>query len=126
MLQDSEAQGGARSKIEQFAAGVMLGVGAIALVLSITVPMSLTEQIAFGLGAFLLATLLHRIDPSKRTTIAIAILSTAITSRYVYWRITETMRFDSPLSLLLGVGLLMAEIYAWLILALGYIQCAWP
>ena len=126
MLQDGGSQSEVRPMVEQFAAGVMLGVGAIALVLSITVPMSLTEQVAFGLGAFLLAILLHRIDPSKRTTIAIAILSTAITSRYVYWRITATMRFDSPLSLLLGVGLLMAEIYAWLILALGYVQCAWP
>jgi cellulose synthase (UDP-forming) len=119
-------RGEARGWVAKAAAGVLLAMGAVALVLSVTVPMTLLEQIAFGLGAFALAALLGRFDGSKRATIAIAILSTAITSRYVYWRITQTLHFDTPLAALLGLGLLLAEIYAWAILFFGYIQCAWP
>lgn len=126
MVDQARERGGVRTLIERLAAGGLLVAGGGALALSITVPMSLTQQVAFGLAAFVLASLLHRLDPSKRTTIAIAILSTAITSRYVYWRVTETLHFDSPLETILGTGLLLAEIYAWLILFLGYIQCASP
>lgn len=126
MVDLAREPGGVRMLVERLAAGALLLVGFVALALSITVPMSLSQQVAFGLAAFFLAFLLHKLDNSKRTTIAISILSTAITSRYVYWRITETLHFDNLLAATLGAGLLMAEIYAWLILFFGYIQCAWP
>jgi cellulose synthase (UDP-forming) len=121
-----ESRGRTRALIEHAAAGALLAAGFAALALSIAVPMTLLQQAAFGVGAFALASILHHLDRSRRTTIAIAILSTAITSRYVWWRVTQTLHFDNPLAALLGGGLLLAEIYAWVILFFGYIQCAWP
>src|SRR5689334_14730975 len=84
-----------RALFELAVAGLLLSAGAVALVLSITVPMTLGEQLAFGLGVFVLANILHRFDGSQRTTFAIAVLSIAVTSRYIYWRLTETLHFDN-------------------------------
>lgn len=126
MVDGGLGRGRTRALIVGAVAGALLVMGAAALLLAITTPMTLLQQVMFGLGAFGLASILHRIDPSKRTTLAIAILSIAISSRYVYWRLTQTLHFDGPLSFVLGMGLVLAEIYAWMILFLGYIQCAWP
>jgi cellulose synthase (UDP-forming) len=59
-------------------------------------------------------------------TIALCLVSVIISTRYLWWRTTETLHFRSLGEGLLGAGLYMAEIYAWLILLLGYLQTAWP
>ena len=48
------------------------------------------------------------------------------TARYAYWRITQTMDLGGPMEYLFGIGLLMAEVYTWVIMILGYVQSAWP
>ena len=46
--------------------------------------------------------------------------------RYAWWRMNNTLQFDSALEAALGYGLLAAEAYTWLIVILGFIQTAWP
>jgi cellulose synthase (UDP-forming) len=47
-------------------------------------------------------------------------------TRYIWWRSTQTLSFGSPLEFILGIGLYMAELYAWVVLALGFLQTIWP
>ena len=49
-----------------------------------------------------------------------------VSTRYIWWRLSETLQFGSALEAFLGIGLILAELYAWLVLVLGYIQTAWP
>jgi cellulose synthase (UDP-forming) len=59
-------------------------------------------------------------------TLILITLSIAVSTRYIWWRLTETMQFSSEIEAFLGIGLILAELYAWLVLVLGYIQTAWP
>src|SRR5690606_36804829 len=46
--------------------------------------------------------------------------------RYMYWRLTDTMGMSSFVDLTLGLGLVAAEVYSFIVLVLGYFQVAWP
>jgi cellulose synthase (UDP-forming) len=52
--------------------------------------------------------------------------SISATSRYVFWRIAYTINTDSTTDLIFALMLVGAEIYAWIVLLLGYLQTAWP
>ncbi|WP_152608588.1 UDP-forming cellulose synthase catalytic subunit [Croceibacterium mercuriale] len=103
---------------------VWVAVAAMA-VLVVGVPLALGDQWTFAFltiaGAVWLA--------SRRTRSALltlGILSLIVSTRYIFWRTTQTLSFDSPLETLLGLGLYAAELYAWIILVLGLLQTAWP
>lgn len=49
-----------------------------------------------------------------------------MSTRYLYWRATNTLNFNTTIEAVLGSGLFMAEIYSWVILVLGYFQTSWP
>ncbi len=106
--------------------GLAALLGGWALFEVITLPLDFTQQVGFAAGAFVGALLLHRLDPTRRANVALAVLSAAISTRYIYWRATKTLHFDNPISLVLGIGLFLAELYAWAILVFGYVQCVWP
>ncbi|MET0375207.1 MAG: UDP-forming cellulose synthase catalytic subunit, partial [Rhizorhabdus sp.] len=55
-----------------------------------------------------------------------AALSLLVSTRYIVWRTANTLEFDSPLAFVLGSGLYLAELYAWVILLLGVLQTGWP
>jgi hypothetical protein len=54
------------------------------------------------------------------------VLSLTISSRYFWWRMTTTLDWSSGTDITAGLLLLFAELYAFLILLLGYFQVAWP
>lgn len=109
------------------ALAVIIGMlGVIGMLATIITPLELYQQFIFGFVAFGAGYLIHKADPSRRTNVALAILSVMISTRYIYWRVTETLIFENPIALLLGIGLFMAEIYAWTILVVGYVQTLWP
>jgi len=62
----------------------------------------------------------------QMATIIMITLSVTTSSRYLWWRYTETLNWDDPLALFLGLGLLLAETYAWLVLILGFFQTINP
>ncbi len=113
------------------------GLGLPLLALSIliaSVPLDFYQQLLFALFALGFALLIRpeQGHDSRYRNIALILISTIITARYLIWRITESMGwFGSNLDLsaadyFFSFGLLAAEIYAWMVLYFGYFQTIWP
>src|ERR1700709_2010450 len=64
--------------------------------------------------------------PGRPMTLFLTVLSGLVSMRYIVWRVTETLEFNTVLQGFLGTGLALAEAYAVVVLALGYIQTVWP
>lgn len=94
-------------------------------VVIVTTPLNLGNQILFALGSGILLFVVSR-RKNHWSHVMMLLMCIMISSRYLYWRITETLVFDSFIEGFLGVGLLAAEAYAWLILTLGFFQTIWP
>ena len=104
---------------------VMWAITLVALPILIITPMTLHQQLTLSVAIFIAALVINRF-PGRLPTLALIFLSVVVSSRYMYWRVTETMHMDNVLDLVLAAGLLMAEIYAFVVLLLGYVQTAWP
>ena len=98
---------------------------ALLMGLVISVPLDLQGQILFSLGSFVAALLLNK-TPGRLSTLAMIVLSISASSRYIYWRFTDTMGFTRWIDAALGYGLMLAELYAFAVLLIGYFQTAWP
>lgn len=105
--------------------GLCAVLGLMLVVVCITEPFSLTSQVLFVALLWGVAMLVRRV-PGRFPTLLLIMLSLIVSCRYLWWRYTETLNWDSPLDLVLGVILLVAETYSWLVLVLGYIQTCWP
>jgi len=104
----------------------VFALAAVIVILAVTVPLDTNGQLIFGLGVFAATAAIGQLSESRRMTIGLVVVSTALSTRYMWWRTTQTLHFDNPLAAALGTGLYLAEVYAWLILVLGYVQCVWP
>ena len=93
--------------------------------LIITVPFEFYAQCIFAIGCFVAALVLRRI-PGRLTILIMIGLSLTASLRYIYWRLTETLGFDDWVDMAFGYGLVLAEIYALVVLVFGYLQTAWP
>ena len=91
----------------------------------IIAPATLQQQLVLTGVLFVSALFINRVQ-GRMATLVLIFLSVVVSSRYIYWRVTETMYMDTALDLVLGIGLLMAEVYAFVVLLLGYMQTAWP
>ncbi len=100
-------------------------LGALLSLTIITVPMSAEQQVVFALGCLFLFLVFNRIA-GRTITLLLIVLSLLVSLRYIFWRLTETLDFSSFLQTFLGVGLLMAEVYAIIALVLAYFQTLWP
>ena len=98
---------------------------ALLMGLVISVPLDLQGQILFSLGSFGAALLLSK-TPGRLSTLAMIVLSISASSRYIYWRLTDTIGFTHWMDAALGYGLVLAELYAFAVLLIGYFQTAWP
>ena len=98
---------------------------ALLMGLVISVPLDLQGQILFSLGSFVAALLLNK-TPGRLSTLAMIVLSISASSRYIYWRFTDTIGFTHWMDAALGYGLVLAELYAFAVLLIGYFQTAWP
>ena len=100
-------------------------VGLLAAASVITVPMQPEQQVVFAIGGFIFFLIFNRFE-GRTITLLLALLSSVISLRYIYWRMTETLDFSSFLQTFLGTGLLLAEVYAIVALMLAYFQTLWP
>lgn len=103
---------------------LLLVISPLAAVIVIT-PMDSQKQYIFGLISIAIMFLLG-LSKSKPVSIVMVILSALMSTRYIYWRATETLHFNSEIEAILGIGLFIAELYVWLILILGFLQTTWP
>jgi cellulose synthase (UDP-forming) len=100
-------------------------VGVCMLAAIATVPLSVGQQVAVGVSTAALFFIVTRFR-DRRATIFLSVLSLAMSARYIYWRATETLTFQTTPQLLLGSLLVIAEFYAVVVLILGYVQTVWP
>jgi len=114
---------GALLRLVGLGTGLFLASGLAAAV--ILTPLDLKGQWIFALGMIAPMALLQ-FRQARRATIIICLISLLASTRYIWWRATSTLAFDQPLELLLGGGLFLAELFAWLIHVLGLMQTVWP
>lgn len=104
---------------------LLAAFGLALLVPVVAAPLDLQAQLLFS--AFgLVAVLLLRKHNHQLVKIGMITLSVIASLRYMFWRLTSSLGFESPIDALFGYGLLMAELYALTVLLFGYLQTAWP
>ncbi|MFT4047663.1 MAG: UDP-forming cellulose synthase catalytic subunit [Solimonas sp.] len=94
----------------------------------ITAPASLLWQTYTAIGMVIAANVLSRLR-DYRWALAMIGLSVIASTRYLYWRLTQTLPIGPEFNVwdrLLSLGLAGAEVYAYVILVLGFIQTIWP
>lgn len=94
-------------------------------VLVIITPMDSQKQYLFGL---LSIGILFLMGFSKKRSISVIMVVTSLlmSTRYMYFRLTQTLHFNSTIETVLGMGLFLAEVYIWVMLLLNYLQTVWP
>ncbi|MCW0182533.1 MAG: glycosyltransferase, partial [Zavarzinia sp.] len=113
------------NRMPRWALYLCVVLGMLIAIPVIVAPFDLYQQMVFGAVIFIGALVMNRWR-GHNMTIALSVLSVLVSTRYLYWRVTETLSFDHWFGALLGIGLVMAEFYAWVILLLGYFQTALP
>ncbi len=91
------------------------------------------QQAVLGLLTVLLAIWMDRSSSSYLVTLTLMLISMYATFRYGYWRISYVISFFldpgtqwSYLDMFFIILLVLAELYAFVILFLGYLQTLWP
>ncbi len=102
-----------------------IGTGLLLAVAVITMPMSAWEQTVLTICGVVAFLMINR-SPSRMASLTLICLSMIITLRYLFWRVTDTLEFETVWQTLLGGGLVLAEGYAAVLLALSYLQSAYP
>ena len=100
-------------------------LGAVIGLTFMVAPLEAEQQAWLALGGFLVFLIAGRAR-SRGALFFLMALSTLISLRYIYWRVTETLDYTGFISTFLGTGLLLAEVYAVMALLLSYFQQLWP
>lgn len=103
--------------------GVPVAVALLALVA--TTPLSLRAQALFGAVVFAAALVLSR-RRGMTARLTLVLVSVAVSTRYLYWRITATIDGELAIDLVPALLLLGAELYTYVVLLLGYLQSTGP
>ncbi|MCL5498699.1 cellulose synthase (UDP-forming) [Phytobacter palmae] len=103
---------------------LVLAMLPVALLVIIT-PMDSQKQYIFGL---LSIGVLFLMGFSKKRSVSVimVVMSILLSTRYMYFRLTQTLHFNSEIETILGMGLFLAEVYVWIMLLLSYLQTVWP
>ncbi len=107
-------------------AALLLALGLALLAVAIVTPLELKSQAAVA-GAVVAASLLLNRRPGRVASLALVALSCAVSARYLWWRTTATLSSDGTLAADIGTALLFAaEVYAFVMLLLGYLPSIAP
>ncbi|WP_421988879.1 UDP-forming cellulose synthase catalytic subunit [Roseococcus sp.] len=110
------------ARLKRLGATVLGFIGAF---FYITVPLEEMGQVWLTLGGIAAFLVINRSE-SRKMGMILVVMSVMISSRYLFWRATETLEFDSLLQTALGTGLFAAELYAGILMTLSYIQTSYP
>ncbi len=103
---------------------LMLAMLPVAVLVIIT-PMDSQKQYIFGLLSIGVLFLLG-FSKKRSVSVIMVVMSILLSTRYMYFRLTQTLHFNSDIETILGMGLFLAEVYVWVMLLLSYLQTAWP
>jgi cellulose synthase (UDP-forming) len=125
--------GAGENPITQFLRLLILLAAALVFVFLAVLPLTWQQQAVGGLLTLLMALGLARGSDSYLVTLTLMITSMFCTFRYGYWRVMQTINFfQDPanhwgaLDAFFITCLIVAELYAFVILFLGYFQTIWP
>jgi cellulose synthase (UDP-forming) len=105
---------------------ILAGLIAALLALGIlTAPLDLYSQAVFAAVCFTVSLIIRK-QAGRLAILTLVTLSLIASLRYMYWRLSDTLDFDSWQDAVFGYGLVLAELYALLVLVFGYVQTAWP
>lgn len=105
--------------------GIVWIVAVCLFLLVCLAPLEARDQAIFAIGTCTVLILFNHVR-SRFVTLLLVFLSLLVSTRYMIWRASDTLPYSNMLDLVLGVGLLLAELYNLLGLGLGYLQTAWP
>ncbi len=112
---------------------LFLAAAGVTLYFLAVLPLTWPQQGVLGLLSILMALAMSRSSDSYLVTLTLMLMSIFSTLRYGYWRIDQVILFfQDPahrwgaLDALFILSLLLAEVYAFFILFLGYFQTIWP
>lgn len=105
--------------------GLLTLAGATLGLTFMVAPLEAEQQAWLALAGFLVFLIVGR-SRSRPALFFLVALSTLISLRYIYWRVTETLDYSGFFATFLGTGLVLAEIYAVIALLLSYFQQLWP
>ena len=105
--------------------GAAVLFGLVCLLLVVVTPLEARMQLAFSAVVFAGSLLVARFR-GRLASLSLALLSVVISTRYLVWRCSVTFRGGPTLDAVFGTILLAAEIYAYAMLLLGFLQTAWP
>ena len=100
---------------------ILGGLAAALAVLCITQPFNIQGQVVF-LSVMLLSALALRKIKARLTLMLLFVISMVVSGRYLWWRCTSTLNTDSAMGIFLSCLLLAAELYAFVVMVLGYFQ----
>jgi len=109
----------------RFAGNVLIVLGGAALLVAASTPFELWQQLMVFLCMWVVSLYVRRL-PGNAPALMLVMFSLFASARYIWWRLTQTLGLQSGASFTLGMGLIAAESYTWLIMLLGYVQNAWP
>ncbi|TJY64930.1 UDP-forming cellulose synthase catalytic subunit [Sinimarinibacterium sp. CAU 1509] len=123
---DRRLESFARLTTERYPLIGYLMVISVTLLLAVcaTTPLSPGAQFALLILMWGTTLLLRRL-PGKVPTLIMVGFSLVASSRYIWWRLTETLDLQPGAEMVMGIGLVLAECYTWLVLILRYVQDAW-
>ena len=102
---------------------LMVVVAALAF-LCITQPFDVKGQVIF-LSIMLFSAWSFTHVKSRVTLMVLFVISVTVSGRYLWWRCTQTIHGATPVELFFSLLLLAAEIYAFIVMLLGYFQVCW-
>ena len=124
---------GRHSRITLFVRAIFVLIAAAALYFLAAIQLEWREQAIFGAILLGLATVASRMSQARSVTLLLAILSMFSTLRYAHYRFSSTFTYIAynwaevrPLDLFFVLVLLSAELYAFVVLFLGFFQTARP
>jgi len=103
----------------------VVAVGCLPLTFVVIADLDLESQAILGFMTMTILFILNKFS-HRGVTLLLIVLSVVVSSRYLWWRMTNTLQFENFAEAFLGSGLFLAEVYAWIVLLLGFLQTAWP
>ncbi|MGU3415011.1 UDP-forming cellulose synthase catalytic subunit [Enterobacteriaceae bacterium C23F] len=103
---------------------LVLALAPVAM-LVIATPMDSQKQFIFGMLSIGILFLMG-FSKSRSISVIMVVTSLLMSTRYMYFRLTQTLHFNSEIEAILGTGLFLAEVYIWVMLLLNYLQTVWP
>jgi cellulose synthase (UDP-forming) len=103
---------------------VLLFASFVTSALAVTQPFDLTYQFIFVILMWLIALLLRAVN-NRVSLMLMIFISIIIATRYIYWRLSQTIILITPFTAFCSITLFVAEIYTYIILLLSYFQVSW-